>query len=140
MALSCSNGQCLIEDTGICFKTGEPKACESATADIESEIERLASPAPLDGEEDTERSIIYPGIELGLEDVSKLLNVGSGFLVGILGDVDAGKTCFINALYLLFSSGAAESHNLAFGGSFTLLGFEDRVRGTRKVGGGPYAG
>ncbi|MHC4054106.1 TRAFAC clade GTPase domain-containing protein [Bradyrhizobium sp. 25ACV] len=132
MAVSCSDRQCLFGDTGICFKTGEPNACENATSDIEGEIERLTGSAALHEQEDSERSVIYPGIELGLDDVSKLLNLGSGFLVGILGDVDAGKTCFINALYLLFSSGAAESHDFAFGGSFTLLGFEDRVRGTRR--------
>lgn len=131
MALSCSNEQCLIGETGICFKTGEQRPCENAIG-IESEIERLANPSVLNGGDASERLSIYPGIELGLEDVSKLLNEGSGFLVGILGDVDAGKTCFINALYLLFSSGAAECHNLAFGGSFTLLGFEDRVRGARR--------
>lgn len=50
-----------------------------------------------------------------------------GTVVAVLGEAGTGKTCLLSALYLLASIGELRA-GLAFGGSSTLVGFEERLR------------
>jgi hypothetical protein len=79
-------------------------------------------------------TLVYPGNELGLKQVSELFASRYGHLIGVLGAYGTGKTCLLCSLYLLASCGDLRPTRL-FAGSMTLLGFESRLRLLRKWGG-----
>jgi hypothetical protein len=70
---------------------------------------------------------IYAGFELGVRDASRVMASRYSHVVAVLGDTGAGKTCFLCALYLLASCGELRPR-YSFAGSFTLPGFEARLR------------
>jgi len=67
------------------------------------------------------------GNELGTHQLSTLMAQRYGTVVGVLGETGTGKTCLLSALYLLASIGELRA-SLTFGGSSTLVGFEQRLR------------
>jgi hypothetical protein len=66
-----------------------------------------------------------------LKDALAVMQGGYAHLIAILGATDAGKTCMLNALYLL-ASHAGLAPRFRFAGSLTLAGFELRTRRLRK--------
>lgn len=60
---------------------------------------------------------------LGQRDLSLLSRVRHPFIIGVVGEYNAGKTTFLGALYLLLRQGKSIG-DFAFGGSYTLLGWE----------------
>jgi len=67
------------------------------------------------------------GNELGTQELSAQMARRYGTVVGVLGETGTGKTCLLSALYLLASIGELRA-GLTFGGSSTLVGFEQRLR------------
>lgn len=92
----------------------------------DQELERPGSAFPT--------TLVYPGNELGLKQVSELLASRYGHLIGVLGAYGAGKTCLLCSLDLLASCGDLRPTRL-FAGSMTLPGFESRLRLLRRWGG-----
>lgn len=75
---------------------------------------------------------LYPGIELGLDDMAVLMSEEPSELIAILGAQDTGKTLYLVALYLICACGQAQDFGYEFAGSLTLPGFEDRARASRR--------
>jgi hypothetical protein len=71
------------------------------------------------------------GNELGKSDAIPIMRSRYSHLIGVLGTTDAGKTCFLCALYLMASNGILPKP-FKFSGSLTLQAFEDRARGLRE--------
>ncbi|WP_367395150.1 hypothetical protein [Cupriavidus sp. Agwp_2] len=130
----------MLESTGICAVSGAPKPCDHAVQLLEKQItEHLSALSPISEvrqddkpAEEFTHVTLHAGMELGLSDINDLMREKHSHLIGILGNTDAGKTLFLTALYLLFTSGAIRQHGYAFAGSRTLPGFEARARATRK--------
>jgi hypothetical protein len=82
--------------------------------------------------EDQEEGVgLYSGEELGVEEVSELASELPSRVVAVLGEQDAGKTCFLVCLYLMAMSGDLDDAGYLFAGSRTLPGFESRARSGR---------
>lgn len=75
---------------------------------------------------------LYPGVELGIEDMAALMREEPSQLIAILGPQNAGKTLYLVALYLICACGRAADFGYEFAGSLTLPGFEDRARNSRR--------
>lgn len=73
---------------------------------------------------------LSPGNELGVQQVESLMARRYTTLVGLLGETSTGKTCLLSSLYLLASCGEMKA-SVLFGGSATILGFEQRLRQLR---------
>lgn len=122
----CTKLDCTIAATGKCLESHEPADCPNAKAAV-------AVPAvekPITSGKAAAR-IFPPATELGLKDVLAVMQGGYAHVIGILGAADAGKTCMLNALYLL-ASHAGLAPRFRFAGSLTLAGFELRTRRLRK--------
>lgn len=122
----CSKPDCTIAATGKCLELHEPAECPNARAATASPAEEIPA-AP--GREAAR--IFPPATELGLKDALAVMQGGYAHLIAILGATDAGKTCMLNALYLL-ASHAGLAPRFRFAGSLTLAGFELRTRRLRK--------
>lgn len=122
----CSKQDCTIAATGKCLELHEPAECPNATpapAAPSAEKPSPLGPAPA--------RKFPPATELGLKDALAITQGGYAHLVTILGAANAGKTCMLNALYLL-ASHAGLAPRFRFAGSLTLAGFELRTRRLRK--------
>lgn len=122
----CSKQDCTVAATGKCLELHEPAECPNVRA-------ATAAPAveqPAVPERATAR-VFPPATELGLKDALAVMQGGYAHLIAILGATDAGKTCMLNALYLL-ASHAGLAPRFRFAGSLTLAGFELRIRRLRK--------
>ena len=162
-ALTCAQAGCTVAVTGTCLLSNpDPTACPNATKNQGSVIDvlrkaaREASPVtakpeavPLSSKEPeearppgeaagpTRSGRRFPGgLELGTDDVARLLRARYGYVVGILGSWDAGKTCFLLSLYMQAARGELPA-NYRFAGSDTFPGFEARARRLRQWRGGP---
>lgn len=122
----CSKTDCTIAATGKCLELHEPTECPNAV---------VAAVAPTSEKSPTVGSraarVFPPATELGLKDALEIMQGGYTHLIAILGATDAGKTCMLNALYLLASHGGLKPR-FQFAGSSTLAGFELRARRLRK--------
>lgn len=122
----CNKPDCTIAATGKCVELHEPADCPNAKA---------ATTAPVIEKPTTSGKVAArtfpPATELGLKDALAVMQGGYAHVIGILGATDAGKTCMLNALYLL-ASHAGLTPRFKFAGSLTLAGFELRTRRLRK--------
>lgn len=75
---------------------------------------------------------LYAGIELGLADLSELMAWEHSRVIAILGAQDSGKTLFLVSLYHMIAAGICRDFGFDFAGSFTLPGFEERARASRR--------
>ncbi|MEN6449162.1 MAG: hypothetical protein ABFC96_01600 [Thermoguttaceae bacterium] len=73
---------------------------------------------------------------MGNDDAAVVMRARYTHLITVLGCYNAGKTCFLNSLYLLASSNGLLP-DYRFAGSLTLPGFENRARLLRKWPDGP---
>jgi hypothetical protein len=130
MAVSCSNPDCTVAATGKCLLLHEdPRSCPqflhlakaTARGDPESATNDLG---------DIGRQF-HAGNELGIEEAAELMRMRYTSIIGILGQYDVGKTCFLSSLYLLAACGGL-GPQLRFAGSLTLSGFEARARRLRQ--------
>lgn len=120
----CSLEECTLSVTGVCVLSHSPaSACPNFVAD--SEVVDASPPKALTHELKTRPLSV--GNELGTQELSTLMARRYGTVVGVLGETGTGKTCLLSALYLLASIGELRA-GLAFGGSNTLVGFEQRLR------------
>ncbi len=70
------------------------------------------------------------GLELGITDVARIMRSRYTRLIGVLGQVEAGKTCLLTSMYLQVT-GRHLLPSFRFVMSETLLGFEQRARRLR---------
>lgn len=120
----CSLADCTLGVTGACVLSHSPaSACPNFIAD--SELVDATVPKIFKSELKT-RSLNV-GNELGTQELSTLMSRRYGTVVGVLGETGSGKTCLLSSLYLLASIGELRA-GLLFGGSNTLVGFEQRLR------------
>ena len=125
MDLACSLGECSVALTGKCLKSHSPvESCPNVASEEQGEALSSESGDSIDL---SATRPVYPGYELGIEQASAIMAARYTFLIGVLGDTDAGKTSLLCSLYLLTSCGGlAPQHR--FAGSKTLLGYESRLR------------
>ena len=122
----CSKSDCTIAATGKCLELHEAAECPNISAtNAAPAVDQPAVP----GKEAAR--VFPPATELGLKDALAVMQGSYAHLIAILGDTDAGKTCMLNALYLL-ASHAGLRPRFRFAGSLTLAGFELRARRLRK--------
>ncbi len=122
----CLKPNCTIAATGKCLELHEPTECPNVRAATTVPVaEKLTGPAK------EAARVFPPATELGLKDALTVMQGGYAHLIAILGATDAGKTCMLNALYLL-ASHAGLAPRFRFAGSLTLAGFELRNRRLRK--------
>ncbi len=126
----CTKPNCTIAATGKCLELHEPADCPNAKA---ATTVPTAKKPPTSGT--VAARTFPPTTELGLKDTLAVMHGGYAHVIGILGATDAGKTCMLNALYLL-ASHAGLAPRFKFAGSLTLAGFELRARRLRKWGNG----
>ena len=131
---TCSEKGCTIAETGICARTGAPEPCELATVphSIEEEIAEVLTPTEIVSTTAPSTPVSewigpHPGLELGLEDISELMDQHGSRLIGILGAHATGKTMFLISFYLLCACGGAGDHGYAFAGSMTLPGLKSAL-------------
>ena len=126
LGYNCSKPECSIAATGKCLELHEPSSCPHAKPMT------IAVPAGKPVTQDKVAARVFrPATELGLKDAQTIMCGSYTHVVAILGATDAGKTCMLNALYLL-ASHAGLSPRFKFAGSLTLQGFELRTRRLRK--------
>jgi hypothetical protein len=122
----CSKQDCTIAATGKCLELHEAAECPNATAASAAASDEVLKPLGA-----TPARKFPPATELGLKDALTITQGGYVHLIAILGATNAGKTCMLNALYLLASHGGL-APRFRFAGSLTLAGFELRTRRLRK--------
>lgn len=138
---TCEKSGCTVADTGICLMThAQLSDCPTFRA-VQITTRPKEAPAtghavsPLRSLASSART--FPlGFELGTRDAAEIMRARYSYVVGILGDHNAGKTCFLLSLYLMASRGVLPS-GYVFAGSQTLPGFENRARRLRRWKGGP---
>jgi len=131
-AFTCSKQDCTYALTGTCLESIiEPTSnCPNLT------VKGTAPPiAPTDLRDEAEAHEEYvrqfpPGLELGLQDIARIMRSRYARLIGVLGQVEAGKTCLFTSMYLRLT-GRHMCPHFRFVTSETLLGFEQRARHLR---------
>jgi hypothetical protein len=137
MTVTCTEEGCLIAAEGICARLGGTSPCEKATVSLEEEIAKQLPQMSVEAQLGAKDAVstgtfVHAGTELGISDAGELMCEHATFVIGIVGFYGAGKTSFLNSLYLLASCGDMSAHGYAFAGSLTLPGFEERARASRK--------
>jgi Double-GTPase 2 len=128
----CSKDACTFAVTGTCLEAIEnpTEKCPNLRAISAQALPSLSPSRPKSTTESDGIVRRFPtGLEIGLEDASRLMQGGYARLVGILGQANAGKTSLLASLYLNLAARALPPHR--FAGSLTLLGFEHRARHLR---------
>lgn len=122
----CSLAECSVGVTGACVLSHTPaSSCPNFL------IKNLVSDeTPSVARSEWKTRSLSAGNELGVHQVDALMAQRYATLVGLLGEAGTGKTCLLSSLYLLASCGELMP-GLVFGGSATLLGFEQRLRNFR---------
>jgi hypothetical protein len=136
----CNNPNCTVATTGTCLEShANVKECPNYIEVVDQIIEGVdALPISLSDLDPASNSsistqfsrVFHSGNELGTHDVIPIMQRRYTHLVGILGSTNVGKTCLLASFYLLASQGELLPEYY-FGGSLTLQGFEERVRGLR---------
>ena len=136
----CDNPDCTVATTGKCLEHGDPSKCPHfhAEADASSPAAALAAVSPplVSAGSSHARRRFAGGYEMGNDDAAVIMRARYTHLIAIFGCYNAGKTCFLNSLYLLASSNGLLP-DYRFAGSLTLPGFENRARLLRKWPNGP---
>ena len=118
---TCTKQDCTVATTGKCLELhADPVSCPHFTSECRRS-RPLRATVVLPTANVARRFL--PGTELGLKDALGITRSRYAHLVGILGPIDAGKTCFLSALYLLACQ-AGLLPRFRFAGSLTLPGFE----------------
>lgn len=129
----CSKPDCTFAITGTCFESvSDPtRNCPHLRAK-EPESPAGTHGEPIDESEAPSDSVrqFPPGLELGLHDITRLMRSRYVKLIGVLGQVEAGKTCLFTSMYLQLT-GRYLCPKYRFVMSETLLGFEQRARHLR---------
>lgn len=134
---SCSRADCTVGVTGRCLDSfDDPVACPHATG-VAAGLGTASGTAAVSATLTAARRF-HPGHELGFRDALAITRARYAHFVGILGPVNAGKTCFLTSLYLSACHGLL-APEFRFAGSMTLQGFELRARGLRSWSGGSLA-
>jgi GTPase SAR1 family protein len=158
--LQCRRAECTVLTTGKCVLSyPSPLDCpsyqseddetaqvdthspeiESSSDEIELEIDQAyqnTNPFLKDSEQPLKEASkvssrqFHAGLELGLSEANDVLSANHGYLVGILGSQDVGKTCLLVSLYLLATHGSLLPR-FCFADSRTIKGFELRGRRLR---------
>ena len=130
---SCEQKDCTVAETGTCLLHGDPGKCPQFRPAISEEktTSRLAvSNENADNLTSPVARRFHQGLELGTLDLATLMRKRYCHLIGILGPTNAGKTCFLNSLFLTACHGGLGDYQ--FAESLTPQGFEDRVRLVRR--------
>jgi len=120
----CSLAECTLAVTGVCVLSHSPA---SACPNFLGDSEQLHASGPKVPNSELKTRQLSAGNELGAQELSTLMARRYGKIVGVLGETGTGKTSLLSALYLLASIGELRA-GLTFGGSSTLVGFEQRLR------------
>lgn len=129
---TCSRQDCTFAITGTCLESiDDPtRRCPN----VQAQIDAPTNPRERDqGGDDIQGDFVrqFPsGLELGFQDVARLMRSNYTKLIGVLGQVEAGKTCLFTSMYLLLTGRYLCPH-YRFVTSETLLGFEQRARHLR---------
>lgn len=124
MAVSCSQENCTVAETGRCLLNNDPANCPnrlSETADV------LGSPVL---EPPRQVLSLKPSLTLGAAEASAMMSARQCMPVGILGLPGSGKTAALVSLYLL--SSIAKLTRFEFRDSSSLMAFEQISRGARR--------
>lgn len=132
MSGTCSEANCTVSATGVCLLGLDPPA---KCLNYDSTANAPASSASPPALGDQEPSLFFSGRAQGLRDTIAATNSGYAYLISILGEHDAGKTCLMTAVYLMCIKGILP--HFAFCGSWTLPAWEDRARHARDWDGCP---
>jgi hypothetical protein len=126
---TCSQAECTVTVTGKCLLFPTVDECPHYQSDqqVDSSTSlQLPDEQPiLEGGRVVRR--FHSGVELGTDDACEIMRPNYGHLIALIGQFDAGKTCFLSSLYLLASLGGLKPR-YSFASSLTLRGFEDRAR------------
>ena len=122
MVSECSRPDCTVAQTGVCLLNREPSSCPDRVAAEHPE----AAPAGVVPSTVAFRS----SRACTLSGARELMADRYIYLVGILGEPDAGKTGCLVSLYLSVSQRSFDS--LRFADSRTLMGFEEISQGARR--------
>lgn len=129
----CSKSDCTFSLTGTCLESVDDptRKCPNLSARDGAAPKNDASPPSTETDKSGESARQFAsGLELGLQDVARFMRSKYTKLVGILGQVEAGKTCLLTSLYLQLT-GRYLCPQYRFVTSETLLGFEQRARHLR---------
>lgn len=138
--IACSNPECTVSESGTCvlgfdkWKEDCPEYQHVVTVKLNNDgdfADQVGDQEVLSPESAMKYSPIWPGTEIGLSDVERIMRSSYTQLIGILGLSDVGKTCFLSSLFLKACSTTQPLNTFMFGGSKTLLGFEERALRTR---------
>lgn len=129
----CSKPDCTFAITGTCLESTDDPTHNCPNLKTADKLSPSAAEDDAEeGFEDSAESVrqFSSSLELGLQDVARLMRSRYAKLVGILGQVEAGKTCLFTSLYLQLT-GRHLCPRYRFVMSDTLLGFEQRARHLR---------
>lgn len=129
----CSKPDCTFAITGTCFDSIDDPSRNCPHLQPKANV--APTVAPDDPSDDAEAiggaaRQFDSGLELGLQDVARIMRSRYATLVGVLGQVEAGKTCLFTSIYLQIT-GRFLYPQYRFVTSETLLGFEQRARHLR---------
>lgn len=129
----CSKPDCTFAITGTCFDSIDDPSrnCPHLQAKVNT-APTVAPDDPSDRDDAISISArqFSSGLELGLQDVARIMRSRYATVVGVLGQVEAGKTCLFTSIYLQIT-GRQLYPQYRFVTSETLLGFEQRARHLR---------
>lgn len=132
MAVTCSNPECKISETGMCIEGFVPV---DDCLNYGKELEDLAIDATVSLIPDiiVEPNIVFlePGIILDNALTDKLLRKYGGQVIACIGPSDIGKTTLLASIYEFFNKGSTP--NYSFGGSKTLYDFEEICHHSRAI-------
>lgn len=120
-AITCSNPECKIEETGRCVEGVNPEDCSYYSSEASYE----ASESQEESRENTsafDRTELSLSEALSLSAASNVLQNDNSRVICILGPSDSGKTCLIASVYDMFQTGAESG--IEFRNSRSLLAFE----------------
>ena len=129
----CSKVDCTFAITGTCLESiDDPTRNCPHLKDAKPSLPTLEDGSSEESEAPVDSSArqFSTGLELGLQEVARLMQSRYAKLVGVLGLVEAGKTCLFTSIYLQLT-GRHLSPHYRFIASDTLIGFEQRARHLR---------
>lgn len=132
MKMYCADAQCQgewNEQNPTCLTYGEPNyaKCKSyieANKVLREETENVMP------ENEKAEQITWNGEGMGLADTALISQQRLPFVVGVVGEANAGKTTLLAMLYMLLRQGKSIG-KFSFAGSYTLLGWEKIAEGFR---------
>jgi hypothetical protein len=122
--LTCPNPDCRIADTGKCVEGFDISECPNLRA---ATVPKVPEPVAKDSDTEPRRSDVRvaSGEILTIDEATDVLCNGLTRVLTLIGPQDSGKTTLGISLYAAFQNGPFE--HLSFGGSMTLVSFEQRI-------------